>query len=242
MITRPAPRRQALRFAGGLALTLAAPRLARAAQLQFIPVTLQTTLGSSARTISVVNRGGGTSTIQVRGMAWTQTPDGKDDLKPSTEIIASPPQFTLPEGETQVVRVIMRTPPSTKELAFRVLVDELPPPNATSVQLALRVSLPVFAVPESGRPDIRWRVVRAGAGVRVIAQNLGAIHAKVTKIGLAGPGRASVQATSENSLPYILAGAERHWAVASPVPAGTQVTLSVEMDGKTVSLTAPVEG
>jgi fimbrial chaperone protein len=233
-------RRRALRIAGGLVLLEALPRAALAAQLDFIPITITTSLGQSASTIEVANRGGGASTLQVRAFSWQQPPDGSDALVPSDQIAVSPPIFSLPEGQSQVIRVVLHTPPGPTELAFRVLVDELPPPNATNVQLALRVSLPIFATPASGVADLHWQVVRAAGGLRITAHNMGALHSRVSKLTLAMPARAPVEAKLENRLPYVLPGAERHWSAALPAPAGTQVTLTADIDGKTFALSLPV--
>ena len=219
----------------------AVARPAHAAQLEFLPISITTSLGQSANTIQVVNRGGGASTLQVRAFAWLQPASGADDLIHSDAIVVSPPMFSLPEGETQVIRVVLRTPPGPNELAFRVLVDELPPPNATNVQLALRVSLPIFAAPSSGVADLRWRAVRAAGGLNVIAHNVGALHTRVGKISLALPARAPVEGKLENRLPYVLAGAERHWSAALPAAPGTQIRLTAEIDGKTVAQTLSVE-
>ena len=237
----PITRRRALRIAGGLVLLPAVPRGAHAAQLEFLPISITTGLGQSANTIQVVNRRGGASTLQVRAFAWLQPANGADDLIHSDAIAVSPPMFSLPEGETQIIRVVLHTPPGPTELAFRVLVDELPPPNATNVQLALRVSLPVFAAPASGVADLRWRAARAAGGLGVIAHNIGALHTRVGKITLAVPARAPVEGKLENRLPYVLAGAERHWSAALPVTPGTQMRLTAEIDGKTVAQTLSVE-
>jgi fimbrial chaperone protein len=219
----------------------AAPRSARAAQLEFVPITLTAPLGQSANTIQVVNRGGGGSTLQVRSFAWSQPPDGTESMVPSPAITASPPAFSLPEGETQVIRVVLHTPSSPTELAYRILVDELPPPNATNVQLALRVSLPVFAVPTSGAADLRWRIVRAGDGLLVIVHNAGALHARITKLTLASPAHAAVEGQLQNRLPYILAGADRRWTVALPASVGTGVRLTADIDAKPIALSLQVE-
>ena len=222
-------------------LLAAAARPARAAQLEFLPIIVNTTLGAVATTMQVINRGGGASTLQARAFAWQQPADGSDNLVHSDAISVSPPMFALPEGETQVIRIVLHTPPGPTELAFRILVDELPPPNATNVQMALRVSLPVFAAPPSGVADLHWRVVRAPDRLLVSARNMGALHTRVTKVTLAAPSGAPVEGKLENRLPYVLAGAERRWSVPLQTPAGAQVRVTAEIDGKTFALSLPVE-
>lgn len=217
------------------------PRLARAAQLEFVPIGIEVALGPVATTLQVINRGGGSSLLQVRGFAWQQPPDGGDSLTRSDAIIVSPPMFTLPEGETQIVRVVLHTQPGPTEQAFRILVDELPPANATDVQLALRVSLPVFAAPPNGAPDLHWRVARAGGNLEVTARNTGPVHARVAKVALALPARTPTNGKLQHQLPYVLPGAERHWTVALSAPPGAEVRLTADIDAKAFALSLPVE-
>jgi fimbrial chaperone protein len=237
MITR----RRVLATAGGLVLLAAAPRAARAAQLEFVPITIHTMLGSAATTLQVINHGGGSSVMQVRAFAWQQTPDGDDSLVHSDAIVVSPPMFTVAEGDNQIVRVVLHTAPGPTELAFRILLDEIPPPNATGVQMALRVSLPVFATPSTGTPELHWRVARAGSGLQVTVRNSGALHAQIAKLALALPGRAAVDGKLQQRLPYVLPGAERRWTVALPAPPGAEVRLTADIDAKAVALSLPIE-
>ena len=211
------------------------PRAAAAAQLEFLPIRVLVGLGPVATTIQVINHGGGTSNLQVRSFAWEQGGDGADNYTRSDEIVVSPPMFSLPEKETQLLRIVLRTKPGPREQAFRIILDELPPPGAQNLQFALRVSLPVFATPQGATADLRWSVSRGEGGLVVEARNSGAMHARISKLTLASPGRAPVEGKLKNRLPYILAGSSRSWTVPLQSQPGSEVRLLAELDGTQLS-------
>lgn len=236
-------RRQAFRGLGGLALLSVTAGSAHAAQLEFTPIIIEAPLGPFATTLEVANHGGGSSVLQVRAFAWRQTPDGADNMDRSDAIVVSPPMFTLPENETQIIRVVLHTAPGAVEQAFRILVDEIPPAGASVVQLALRVSLPVFACPAGAQPDLRWRVAQGDRGNLIVtARNTGQKHARISKLAVASPPRAPVAGQLVNRLPYVLAGSERSWRVPlGGLKPGSEVRLTADTDTKPVALSLPIE-
>ncbi len=89
-------------------------------------------------------------TVQLKMMAWTQS-DGKDQLRPSRDILATPQIVTIPPGTSQIVRIgALRKSDVRSELAYRLQLDEIPapaPPDFKGLQVVLKVSLPVFLQP-----------------------------------------------------------------------------------------------
>ncbi len=85
-------------------------------------------------------------------MAWAQK-DGKDQLTPTRELIATPPIFNLKAGTTQLIRIgMLRKVDLEKELIYRLILEEIPPPPAPDfkgLQVALRIGLPVFIKPDT---------------------------------------------------------------------------------------------
>ena len=66
--------------------------------------------------------------IQVETLQWSQA-DGQDVLEPTRDLVGSPLVFTLPPNGTQLVRVALRrTPDERRELSYRLVVQEVPPP------------------------------------------------------------------------------------------------------------------
>jgi hypothetical protein len=101
-------------------------------------------------------------------MAWTRK-DGRDALQASTDLLVSPPIFSLASGATQVVRVgQLRQADASREIAYRPFIREMDqpvPPGQTCIAAKLRVGMPAgelrlysnvqFRAPDS-RPVGMW--------------------------------------------------------------------------------------
>ena len=65
--------------------------------------------------------------------------------------MATPPIFTVPPKGTQVIRVGLRRAADAQQgLSYRMFLQEVPPPprqGLQGLQVALRLSLPVFVMP-----------------------------------------------------------------------------------------------
>src|SRR5579859_5756728 len=85
---------------------LLAPKV-EAASLEISPVMVTLAPGQTAATIEVQNRGDSPAAVQARAYSWTQAGD-EDALTPTHDIILSPPIFTVAEGTSQTVRLLLR--------------------------------------------------------------------------------------------------------------------------------------
>lgn len=221
----------------GLALlTLAQPALA--ASLQVSPVTLLFQPGQPALGITLRNTGDAPLTGQVRVFAWSQ--DGKDDkLDPVQTLVASPPMVVIPPQGEQLVRVVRTSrQPADHEITYRLLIDELPPPQEAStaagvsggVNFRLRYSIPVF-VPMAGapaEPRLSWTLKQHDGAWFLGATNQGATHAQLSVVKLSGAGGASFEVSS-GLMGYALAGSGREWRLPEKFPAALAATgLKVE--------------
>ncbi|MBU2718151.1 molecular chaperone, partial [Acidithiobacillus ferridurans] len=126
-----------------------------------LPVTIQMAPGQKATTLTVINHGHREIAFQVRAFAWTQL-HGRNKLTPTAELLASPPLGTLAPGGRQIIRMVLRRPPQGREASYRILLDEIPPPAAPGmVRIALRMSIPIFAEPQTRvAPHVLWQVER----------------------------------------------------------------------------------
>jgi len=212
MQRRPISRRTAI-AGGALVLSGLTLRKANAAALQFNPVSVSMAPGQNSSSIDVTNTGTEPATLQVRGFRWSQQ-GNEDKLDPTTDLIVSPPQFTVAAGQTQTVRILSRDQNQQNERTFRILVDELPRPQANTVAFALRVSLPV--VQESavkGKPVLNWSMERQADGqTHLIARNSGDRMVRFVKLDIA-QGQTPLTAQMQSPSPYALPGGERRWIV-----------------------------
>ena len=133
-------------FAGLAFLALAQPACAQG--ITVAPVNVQMGPGQKATVLTVVNQGDRETSFQIRAFGWQQNQAGDDQLAPTDELLASPPLATVAPGATQIVRLVLRRPPQTREATYRIFFDQLTPPGeAGRVHVALRLSIPVFAEP-----------------------------------------------------------------------------------------------
>lgn len=224
ILSQRSSRRACLAILAGGAL---APRGALAAGLQFSPTLIDLAPSQRTATLEVINRSAQVTAVQVRTFAWAQSgggaggaAGGQDDALAATgDLAASPPVFSLPPGETQLVRIVLRTPVAAgNERAFRLLIDEIPPPGQPGgVQLALRISLPVFAAaPDRTAADLRWTLQPAGSGWEIVANNRGTRRARVGELSATGPGGRQLTAAPLDQNPWVLGGGRRRWRLADP--------------------------
>ena len=122
-------RSSVVKFVIAAAVTLAAQGSSHAATLQVEPVLIDVTAPGAASTVTLRNEGAAPINVQIRVFRWSQV-DGKENLEPTDEVVASPPAVTLaPKGNyvARVVRVSKR--PISGEESYRVLIDQLPAPR-----------------------------------------------------------------------------------------------------------------
>jgi P pilus assembly chaperone PapD len=118
----------AAKTCSAILIVLLTGRAAGAQSLSVLPVNILLQPGQRATTLTVTNQGNRETAIQVRAYAWSQ-PDGDDQLTTSDSVVVSPPLASIAPGATQVVRLILRLPPSSadREATYRILVDQIPP-------------------------------------------------------------------------------------------------------------------
>lgn len=114
------------------------------------PVRVDLSAAELNSVIHVENTSGAPVTIQLMPMEWSQA-DGKDLLTPTRELLATPQIFRLQPGAVQVVRIgALRRPDDDKDLPYRLILEEIPsppPPDFKGMQVALKVSMPIFLKP-----------------------------------------------------------------------------------------------
>jgi fimbrial chaperone protein len=128
----------------------------------------------------------------------------------------------------------LRQAPAAREAAYRILLDQIPPPAAPgTVRLALRLSIPVFAEPAArAAPQLQWSIESAGGRVFLVAVNSGTRHETVRGIALLAADGAALQVEAQTP-PYVLAGAARRWLIPGlrSLPPGSTLRLTAGGDG-----------
>jgi fimbrial chaperone protein len=176
-------------------------------------------------------------------VTWTQR-EGSDVYAATREILATPPIFTVAPGASQLVRIgLRRDADAGRELAYRVFLQELPPPakaDFKGLRVALRMGIPVFVLPPTAvAPLLQWRAEAAQGGVSLSLKNEGNAHVQLTDLRLVLP--AGGELAREQMSTYVLPGQSRGWRFNRSAPAGASLRLSARTDGGDLETDVKVE-
>jgi len=161
---------------------------ADAGSLQVEPVLVDITAPGAASTVTLRNEGTTPIDAQIRVYRWAIV-NGKEQLTPTDDVVASPPSVTLtPKGQyiARIVRVSKQ--PVAGEESYRLLVDQLPDLSQQrngAVNLMVRYSIPVFfGAPNKKNPTVAWSVAANGDKVTLTAHNSGDRRLRISALSL----------------------------------------------------------
>lgn len=210
---------------------------ASAARLRISPIGLHLTATERAGAITIVNTDERPVNLQLRIYQWSELEDGQEQLDKTSDMIVSPPAITVPAGASYTIRIARPVvTPVNGELAYRLLIDELPQPDdprtmGQGIKMVLRNSLPVFVTDAKAMADLKWEVWQDEAGIHARAQNQGKRHAKIADLTLrTATGAPFSFGGGLNG--YVLGGATRTFTAPA---GGGKVTLR---DGDSIGLVA----
>jgi fimbrial chaperone protein len=229
----------------GLAVFFGSFGAAHAGSFSVNPVRVTLSAKQPVAAITVRNAASEPTVVQLEVHAWSQE-QGQDVLVPTSDVLATPPIFTVPPGKTQILRVGLRRPSAAAgETTYRLILREVPEAMRTQgVKVALRISMPVFVVPATPvAPALEWKTTRTADGqIRVQVTNTGTAHAQVSKIelALADGGKAIGTRTMAD---YVLPGTTRSWTLAPSelTVVGSMVRIGSMTDAGAFQFEAPLE-
>lgn len=223
----------------GLFLFVAGASVVSATSIGVSPVRATLSADQQVGALTVRNTGSEPMSVQLEVMNWSQQ-EGRDVFTATREVLANPPIFTLPAGSSQLIRAgLRRAPDARRELTFRIFMQELPPPPSPDFQgakMLMRVSLPVFVLPEvAAQPVLRWQAARTSdGGLKISLTNSGNAHIQIASFSLSLPGSAQPWITQQSSV-YVLQGQSRDWILPTnaenpPPPPGAILQLFAQTD------------
>ncbi|MFT4256542.1 MAG: fimbria/pilus periplasmic chaperone [Pseudoxanthomonas sp.] len=234
-----------------LALLLAAiAGTASASSLQVSPITVEFRAEQQAQALWLTNSGDKPLHAQVRIQQWSQA-DGKEQLTPTRDLVASPAIVEIAPGRKQLVRLLRLQPTAPAgELAYRVLVDELPEadkPADSGLNLLLRYSIPTFVLLPGVTPFIERTTPTPPTDTAQISATLAAGTLSVSN---RGDSRLRIKQlvyvnTDGSRIPlndglvgYVLAGRRMQWPLALPATArpGGSLRATFNHDGQEQAL------
>jgi fimbrial chaperone protein len=158
--------------------------------------------------------------VQAQTHLWSQQ-DAQDKLTDTRDLIVTPPVFTLGPNSQQIVRVALRRGADPKrELSYRLILQEVPPEapkNFTGLQVALRLSLPVFVAPQAATaPNLTWSAAwQRDGSLLVTANNQGDLHLQVIDFDVRN--KVNDISLRNSVVKYVLPGATMNWVLQPPV-------------------------
>ncbi|WP_370661863.1 fimbrial biogenesis chaperone [Candidatus Pantoea deserta] len=167
------------------------------------------------------NRGSATTLMQVRIFSWQQV-GGKDQYATQQSVVASPPLVRIEPGQKQLVRLIKQTAPDAgQELAYRVVLDEIPTPrtpgdNQAGLNFQMRYSVPLFVygdglTRDSAKPVLSWQPISEGGKAWLHLTNRGSGHARLSNVTIGG------RKLGDGLFGYVLAHSENRWPLKNAV-------------------------
>jgi len=208
-----------------LALWGTSDRLAHAGDFQASPVKVYLDGKNRSALVMLVNTGAGPLRVQIDAFSWTEDEDGKQVLGPPADLTVFPTLLELAVGETRAIRVGATAPVGPRERTYRVLIEELPSDQESSlgVNLRMRMSLPVFVAEHNKKSDLRVSALALGSDeVAFVLANRGERHIKPQEIILTQRDASGRESTERLPGWYILAGQTRRYRL--PRAADTCIT------------------
>jgi len=208
---------------------------AQASDIRVAPVVLDPLPGARTTSLTLTNDENRPVRVQLRVMKWSME-NGREQLTPTDDVVASPPFATLSPQQQYLVRVVRtaKTPPRGEE-TYRVLVDEVPEPGDVrpgTVNLVVRQSIPAFFSDLAHRdPDVAWSVQNGRDGATLVGRNSGNRRMRVADLSIDTAGRQVY--FQQGLVGYVLAGSELRvpLAMQEALPADGRLRLTAVAAG-----------
>lgn len=228
-----------------LALTAWAPTL-NAGEFTINPLLVSLDRTTQASEVVVRNDDTAPLRMQVQAMGWRQDAEGRDQYEPADDLLYFPRAMEIAPGESRIVRLGVRAAPVTREEAYRVFIEELPPaspsspdPQGASLRVFLRVGVAVFVAPvQADRKAEITRLGVSGGTLEWTVANTGNVHFRTDRVEIIGLARDSTQIFAhEFPERYFLAGAVKTLRFDIPREACSRLaTLEASVVGENLDL------
>ncbi len=209
-----------------------------AGEFSVAPIRLDLDRESKSGAVKILNEGASRLNVQMKLFEWTQDETGKDSYVESTGLIFFPRSMTVEPNEERVLRVGIKAPAVSKEITYRLFVEEMPElkkpeGKGAKVAIAIRFGLPVFVRPVNAQAkgDITSAEVSKGA-LNVVVGNPGNVSFSITSIKVVGKDKDGKETfTRDINGWYLLSGAKRLYS--TPLEAACAGIKRIEIEVKT---------
>ena len=125
-----------------LIVLVALARVTEAAEFTINPLQVYLERTNRASEIIVRNDDSAPLRMQVQAMSWRQDANGQDQYEAADDLLYFPRAMEIAPGDSRVIRVGVKAAPVTREDAYRVFIEELPPATPVSAQPASSGTVP----------------------------------------------------------------------------------------------------
>ena len=198
-------------------LLVAAAAACQAGSIQLTPVRVNLSNAAKVAVLTVHNTGSEESVMQVTLNKWMLEGQAYT-YQQSQDLVVTPVTFRLAAGAQQIVRIgLTGNPPVEREGAYRLLVEEVPPPataTVTGTRMVVRHDLPVFVSPlQAPKAALDVSVLCNAKGAALKLTNIGNVHVQLRSVAVLNPLANEVLWNAEN-FDYLLPDAHRSWELA----------------------------
>lgn len=183
---------------------------ASAGSFKVNPIRIDLPADRQTASLTITNSDAVPVAVRIIALEWTQV-NGMDVHKPTSNVIASRPIFTIAPGKTQLVRIHLKNRDSAR--AYRIVLEEIPRQIQVDgqIEVTLRLDLPLYVLPKRGsKSDLSWLAWRDSTGdLFVEASNAGSLYGQVFKLS-AQQGAEQLQSTEIGA---VLPGSARRWKI-----------------------------
>ncbi len=196
------------------------------------PIPVAVPMGTKTASMTVRNRGSEALHLAVRVFDWKQSADSAMILTPNTALVVYPRSLTVAPSTQQTVRIGLPATSGNQEIAYRVLFEQLPDPNAligvkgAGVVLRTNISVPLFIEPATATAaqKISGAVIKH-TSLDLKLENDGDVHIEPTVVSAVGTDASGKQTFSVTTAGwYILRGATRGFSFTIPAGACASTT------------------
>lgn len=161
------------------------PLFAFGGSIDIIPSVLKLRENQTASSLQFRNSTNGEASFEIKVVE--ELGAGPDMRRvPSSDIVVSPPIFTVKAGERQTVRFSLKRPNTTStEVRYRLLAEQLPgtpAPEEPGLRMLMNLLIPIFVAPKVEHVSLTKAVAVDG----FLLKNVGNVTVQV--LGLEAPG------------------------------------------------------
>ncbi len=152
------------------------------------PLDVQFSPQQKSAVLTITNDDSRPVSLRLRAMRWTQGANGRDIYEESRDLIFFPKRIEAQSGESKIVRVGVGEIAPDREHAYRLFIEELPPPRVepraqSLLSILITIGVPVFVSAGNVHSDLavsnqQW----VDGKLQLSVVNSGGARARISRI------------------------------------------------------------